>query len=107
MGAGCPSQPVAPCAPHRSGCARRWRLRWRLGSGGLAGRSVLDLYAGSGAVGLELLSRGAAAVTLVESDQAVLKVLRANAAAVGLGVGLGGAHVLPARAETLALTNRL
>ena len=36
--------------------------------GGLGGRTVLDLFAGTGAVGLELLSRGAAAVTLVESD---------------------------------------
>jgi 16S rRNA (guanine966-N2)-methyltransferase len=36
--------------------------------GSLAGAAVLDLFAGSGAVGLEALSRGAADVLLVESD---------------------------------------
>ena len=52
--------------------------------GGLAGAVVLDLYAGSGAVGLEALSRGAAHATLVERDARVVAVLRDNAAAVGL-----------------------
>jgi 16S rRNA (guanine966-N2)-methyltransferase len=66
--------------------------------GGLTGRSVLDLYAGTGAVGLELLSRGAAAVTLVETDAAVLAGLRANVAAVGLP----GAQVIGGRAESVA-----
>lgn len=50
----------------------------------LDGARVLDLYAGSGAVGLEALSRGAAAVTLVESDRAAVATLRANVTAVGL-----------------------
>jgi 16S rRNA (guanine966-N2)-methyltransferase len=44
----------------------------------LAGARVLDLYAGSGALGLEALSRGAAHVTFVESDPRVREVLRAN-----------------------------
>ncbi|MPQ97294.1 16S rRNA (guanine(966)-N(2))-methyltransferase RsmD [Modestobacter sp. I12A-02628] len=48
------------------------------------GARVLDLYAGSGALGLEALSRGAAEVVLVESGPSVLPVLRANVAAVGL-----------------------
>lgn len=52
--------------------------------GGLAGAAVLDLYAGSGAVGLEALSRGAADVVLVESDPRAARVIRANIAAVGL-----------------------
>jgi 16S rRNA (guanine966-N2)-methyltransferase len=52
--------------------------------GGLAGAAVLDLYAGSGAVGLEALSRGAADVILVESDPRAAKVIRENVAAVGL-----------------------
>ncbi len=65
--------------------------------GGLHGRSVLDLYAGSGAVGLELLSRGAASVTFVESELSVLKVLRANIAALGMA----GATVVPGRAENI------
>jgi 16S rRNA (guanine966-N2)-methyltransferase len=45
---------------------------------------VLDLYAGSGAVGLEALSRGADHVLLVESDAHAAKTIRDNAAAIGL-----------------------
>jgi 16S rRNA (guanine966-N2)-methyltransferase len=52
--------------------------------GTLAGARVLDLYAGSGAIGLEALSRGADHVLLVESDPAAARVIRANLAAVGL-----------------------
>ncbi len=50
----------------------------------LEGAAVLDLYAGSGALGLEALSRGAREVVLVENGPRVLPVLRANVAAVGL-----------------------
>ncbi len=50
----------------------------------LDGATVLDLYAGSGALGLEALSRGAGTVVLVENGPRVLPVLRANVAAVGL-----------------------
>jgi 16S rRNA (guanine966-N2)-methyltransferase len=63
--------------------------------GTLAGSAVLDLYAGSGAVGLEALSRGAADVLLVESDPKAASVIRANAAALGLP----GARVAVGRAE--------
>jgi 16S rRNA (guanine966-N2)-methyltransferase len=48
--------------------------------GSLAGARVLDLYAGSGAVGIEALSRGAAHALLVESDPRAVAVLRANVA---------------------------
>jgi 16S rRNA (guanine966-N2)-methyltransferase len=51
------------------------------------GAAVLDLYAGSGALGLEALSRGAAQVVFVEWGPRVLPVLRANLAAVGLPGG--------------------
>jgi len=51
----------------------------------LDGARVLDLYAGSGAVGLEALSRGAAHALLVESDARAAGVIRSNAAALGLG----------------------
>ncbi|MGY1621615.1 16S rRNA (guanine(966)-N(2))-methyltransferase RsmD [Geodermatophilus sp. SYSU D00965] len=51
------------------------------------GAAVLDLYAGSGALGLEALSRGAQQVVFVESGPRVLPVLRANLAAVGLPGG--------------------
>ena len=50
----------------------------------LDGARVLDLYAGSGALGLEALSRGAAEALFVESGPKVLPVLRANLAAVAL-----------------------
>jgi 16S rRNA (guanine966-N2)-methyltransferase len=52
--------------------------------GGLEGARVLDLYAGSGALGLELVSRGADSVVLVESDRAALTALRANVALLQL-----------------------
>ncbi len=50
------------------------------------GACVLDLYAGSGALGIEALSRGAAAATFVERDPRALAALRANLAAAGLQV---------------------
>jgi len=49
----------------------------------VAGARILDLYAGTGAVGIEALSRGAARVVLVERDQSALGALRANLAALG------------------------
>lgn len=61
----------------------------------LAGARVLDLYAGSGAVGLEALSRGAAAAVLVEADPRAAATVRANAAVVGLP----GAVVVADRVE--------
>ena len=45
---------------------------------------MLDLYAGSGAVGLEALSRGAAHALLVEADPRAAAVIQANMAALGL-----------------------
>ena len=50
----------------------------------LTGARVLDLFAGSGAVGLEAPSRGAEQATFVESDRAACEVLRRNVEAVGL-----------------------
>jgi 16S rRNA (guanine966-N2)-methyltransferase len=46
--------------------------------GGLSGASVLDLYAGSGAVGLEAASRGASRVVLVEREPAAARTAQAN-----------------------------
>jgi 16S rRNA (guanine966-N2)-methyltransferase len=52
--------------------------------GSLAGTRVLDLYAGSGAVGLEALSRGASHVLLVESGDRASRVIRQNIEAIAL-----------------------
>jgi len=49
----------------------------------LPGARVLDLFAGSGALGLEALSRGAERATFVEQDAKALASLRANVAALG------------------------
>jgi 16S rRNA (guanine966-N2)-methyltransferase len=50
----------------------------------LEGARVLDLFAGSGALGLEALSRGAVSAEFVEMHQASLEALRANVAALGV-----------------------
>lgn len=50
----------------------------------IPGRRVLDLFAGTGALGLEALSRGAASVVCVERDPAVVRILRRNLRALGV-----------------------
>ncbi|MDC7121158.1 16S rRNA (guanine(966)-N(2))-methyltransferase RsmD [Cellulomonas fimi] len=63
--------------------------------GVVSGARVLDLYAGSGALGLEAASRGAVAVTLVESSRDAAEVCRRNVATLGLR----GVTVAAERAE--------
>ncbi len=58
----------------------------------LGGAAVLDAFAGSGAMGLEALSRGAERVTFVESDQTARAVLAANIAALEAG---GRSRIVP------------
>jgi 16S rRNA (guanine966-N2)-methyltransferase len=53
----------------------------------MEGAVFLDLYAGSGAVGLEALSRGAAKVAFVERAPAALRALRGNLERLGIGGG--------------------
>ena len=65
--------------------------------GSLDGLAMLDLYAGTGAVGLEALSRGAARVVFVESDARALRTLRANLRELGLA----GGQVVPGRVAAL------
>jgi len=65
--------------------------------GSLHGLRVLDLYAGSGAVGLEAWSRGAEAVTLVESDRRTAALVAANARALGFA----GADVVTGSVATV------
>ncbi|MFT4295341.1 MAG: RsmD family RNA methyltransferase [Micropruina sp.] len=59
----------------------------------LAGRSFLDLYAGSGAVALEAASRGAASVVAVEQDRRAAEVIRRNVRDTGLAVRVVAAGV--------------
>ncbi|MBI5501174.1 MAG: 16S rRNA (guanine(966)-N(2))-methyltransferase RsmD [Deltaproteobacteria bacterium] len=54
----------------------------RFGPAGVSG-TVLDLFAGTGALGLEALSRGASTAVLVDRDPAALAACRANVAALG------------------------
>jgi len=64
--------------------------------GWLADSYILDLYAGSGALGIEALSRGARGVVFVEASSGVLRTLRENLAASGFA---GRAEVLATKAE--------
>lgn len=67
-------------------------VRQRLGDWGTV--RVLDLFAGSGAVGLEAMSRGASYATLVEKDRRCLAVLRSNVARVDPRAHVVAADVL-------------
>ncbi|MER7049985.1 MULTISPECIES: 16S rRNA (guanine(966)-N(2))-methyltransferase RsmD [Streptomyces] len=70
---------------------------WESLLGTLAGLRVADLYAGSGAVGLEALSRGASHALLVEADARAARTVRENVRALGLP----GAEVRSGRAEQI------
>ncbi|WP_052852030.1 16S rRNA (guanine(966)-N(2))-methyltransferase RsmD [Streptomyces avicenniae] len=70
---------------------------WAALFGPLSGARVLDLYGGSGAVGLEALSRGAAHALLAESDPRAARTIRENIRALALP----GAELRTARAEQL------
>jgi len=65
--------------------------------GDLSGLKVLDLYAGSGALGIEAVSRGAGSVVFVESARPALACLKENLAKLGLE---SSANVLPLRVES-------
>ena len=64
----------------------------------LDGERVLDLYAGSGAVGLEALSRGASHTLLVEADARAARTIRENVKSLGLP----GAEVRSGKAEQIS-----
>jgi 16S rRNA (guanine966-N2)-methyltransferase len=95
-----PGQGTRPTSDRaREGMFSSWEAQ--LGAAGAdawRGRRVLDLYGGSGAVGLEALSRGAAHVLLVESDARAARTIRQNVRALGLP----GAEVRHAKAEQTA-----
>jgi 16S rRNA (guanine966-N2)-methyltransferase len=54
--------------------------------GELGGEVVLDVFAGTGALAIEALSRGAGRAVLLERDRHTLEVMQANLAALGLGL---------------------
>lgn len=78
----------------REGLFSTWQA---LLGGPLDGERVLDLYAGSGAVGLEALSRGAGHALLVEADSRAARTVRDNVRTLGLP----GAEVRAAKAEQI------
>ncbi|MFI9175214.1 16S rRNA (guanine(966)-N(2))-methyltransferase RsmD [Streptomyces lincolnensis] len=78
----------------REGLFSTWQS---LLGGPLDGERVLDLYAGSGAVGLEALSRGAGHTLLVEADAKAVRVIRENVK----NLGLPGAEVRAGKAEQI------
>ncbi|MEV6614405.1 16S rRNA (guanine(966)-N(2))-methyltransferase RsmD [Streptomyces sp. NPDC051051] len=71
-----------------------------LGGAPLDGERVLDLYAGSGAVGLEALSRGAGHTLLVEADARAARTIRENVRTLGLP----GAEVRAGKARQIIQT---
>ncbi|MEV7887994.1 16S rRNA (guanine(966)-N(2))-methyltransferase RsmD [Streptomyces sp. NPDC002817] len=79
----------------REGLFSTWQAL--LGGRPLHGERVLDLYAGSGAVGLEALSRGAGHTLLVEADARAARTIRENVKSLGLP----GAEVRAGRAEQI------
>jgi 16S rRNA (guanine966-N2)-methyltransferase len=81
----------------REGLFSTWQS---LLGGPLQGERVLDLYAGSGAVGLEALSRGAGHTLLVEADARAARVIRENVR----NLGLPGAEVRAGKAEQIIRT---
>ncbi|WP_053848528.1 16S rRNA (guanine(966)-N(2))-methyltransferase RsmD [Streptomyces sp. NRRL B-24085] len=78
----------------REGLLSTWQS---LLGGPLDGERVLDLYAGSGAVGLEALSRGASHTLLVEADARAARTIRQNVKSLGLP----GAEVRAGKAEQI------
>lgn len=66
--------------------------------GDVAGARVLDLFAGSGALGIEALSRGAEHAVFVENDRTALGVLRSNLETLSLGADVAEIRSIDARA---------
>lgn len=69
----------------------------------LIGAKVLELFAGSGQLGLEALSRGATVCTFVDSNRSACEVIRANAAKTGFE---NASHVINSDCEQFLLRNR-
>lgn len=73
----------------------------------ITGSIFLDLYSGSGAVGIEAISRGANQVIFVEKAQPALRVIRANLVSLGIRGGYSlEAHSADAAIKRLAASNQ-
>jgi 16S rRNA (guanine966-N2)-methyltransferase len=82
-----------------------WHAPWA-GRGSIEGATVLDAFAGSGALGFEALSRGAARAVFLDSSRAAVTAIRRNASALGAGdaVSVLAADALaPPRGEACGL----
>jgi 16S rRNA (guanine966-N2)-methyltransferase len=89
-------QLVAPAGDRTRPTAARAREALFAILSDVSSERVLDLYAGSGAMGFEALSRGAAQLVLVEASKAAQRAIRSNVAALGLEAR---ATLLPLRSE--------
>jgi 16S rRNA (guanine966-N2)-methyltransferase len=69
----------------------------------VAGARFVDLFAGSGAYGLEAFSRGASGGTFVERNSRAAACLRKNIAAVSKSLGKGGGELLAVEADALSM----
>ena len=80
-----PGEAVRPTSDRAREALFNILLHGRFAASGspVAGRNVLDAFAGTGAFGLEALSRGAGAAAFIESGREALAVLRRNVAALG------------------------
>ena len=69
----------------------------------LEGKVILDIFAGTGALGFEALSRGAKHVSFIENHREVAKLIRENADNLGIS---GQVRIFAKKAETLTFDNR-
>jgi len=76
--------PVGPNVRPTSDRVREAVFSMLFSLGGVEGLQVVDLFAGTGAMGIEALSRGAASVTFVEQDARSVDAIRANLVSVGM-----------------------
>lgn len=71
----------------------------------IGGAVFADLYAGTGAVGIEALSRGAARAIFVEQSREAVRVIHENLASLGLGMGLVGRAIVRQSRALAGLSN--
>lgn len=89
--------PDAPGLRPTLGRSRETLFNWLVGD--IVDARCLDLFAGSGALGFEALSRGARRVTFVEQSRAVAEALRQNAAQLCIPLGFASSNVVCLSAE--------